>query len=63
MTLIIGPQDYEIHSINSIRNNQDISINDYGQLLLDLCIAAKLRILNGNTGEISKKLFLALMVF
>ena len=25
------PQDYEIDSITSIRNNQDISINDYGQ--------------------------------
>ena len=43
------PQDYEIDSITSIRNNQDISINEYGQQLLDLCRAAKLRILNGRT--------------
>ena len=43
------PQAYEIDSITSIRNNQDISINEYGQQLLDLCIAAKLRILNGRT--------------
>ena len=43
------PKDYEIDSVTSIRNNQDISINDYGQQLLDLFIAAKLRILNGRT--------------
>ena len=43
------PLDYEIDSIASIRNNQDISIYDYCQQLLDLCIAAKLRILNGRT--------------
>ena len=42
-------QDYEIESITSIRNNQNISINDYGQQLLDLFIAAKLRFLNGTT--------------
>ena len=41
------PQYYEIDSITSIRNNQDISINDCGEQLLDLYIAAKLRILNG----------------
>ena len=45
------PQDYKIDSITSIRNNHDISINDYVQQLLDLCIAAKLRILNGRTRE------------
>ena len=44
------PQSYEIDSITSIKNNQDISINDNGRQLLDLCIAAKLRILNGRTG-------------
>ena len=43
------PQDCEIDSITSIRKNQDISINEYGQQLLDLCIASKLRILNGRT--------------
>ena len=40
------PQDYEVHSITLIRNNQDISLNDYDQQLLDLCKAAKLRILS-----------------
>ena len=43
------PQDHEKDRITSIRNNEAISINDYGQQLLDLCIAAKLRILNGRT--------------
>ena len=32
-------------------NNRDISINDYSQQLLDLCIAAKLRIINDRTRE------------
>ena len=43
------PQDYELDIVTSVRNNQDVSINDYGLQLLDLCIAAKLRILNGRT--------------
>ena len=43
------PQDYEIDSITSLRNNQDISMNGYGQYLLDLCTGARLRILNGRT--------------
>ena len=43
------PQDYEIYDITSIKNNQNIPINDYGQLLLDLCIATKLIILVGRT--------------
>ena len=49
------PQDYKIDSRTSRRNNQDISINDYGQQLLDLCIAAKLRILDGrNRGDLKE---------
>ena len=44
------PQDYEI-DITSVRNNQDISINDYGQQLWDLCIAANLRICNRTKGD------------
>ena len=43
------PQDYEIDIITSVINNQDISINDYGQQLWDLCIAANLRIRNSRT--------------
>ena len=48
------PQNYEIDSIASVRNNQALSINDYGQQLLDLCVAAKLRISMVGLGEISK---------
>ena len=43
------PQDYELDTIRSVRNNQDTSVNEYGQQLLDLCIETKLRILNGRT--------------
>ena len=39
------PQDYELDTIRSVRNNQDTSVN--GQQLLDLCIETKLKILNG----------------
>ena len=42
-------QNYEIDSLTSVRKNQDISINEYGQQLLDLYIASKLRSLNGKT--------------
>ena len=42
------PQYYEIDSITSIRNNQDISVNDYGEQLLDLCRTDG-RTLNGRT--------------
>ena len=42
-------QNYEIDSLTSVRKNQDISVNDYGQQLLDLYIASKLRSLNGKT--------------
>ena len=42
-------QNYEIDSLTSVRKNQDISINDYVQQLLDLYIASKLRSLNGKT--------------
>ena len=42
-------QEYELDAITSVRNNQDTSVNQYGQQLLDLCIETKLRILNGRT--------------
>ena len=51
------PQDYELYKIRSVRNNQDTSVNDYGQQLLDLCIETKLRILNGRTrGDLQRHL-------
>ena len=34
--LVYLPQDYEIDSITSIGNNQNISINDYGRTKEDL---------------------------
>ena len=45
------PQDYELDTIRSVRNNQDTSVNEYRQQLLDLCIETKLMILNGRTRE------------
>ena len=29
------PQDYELDTIRSVKNNQDTSVNEYGQQLLD----------------------------
>ena len=43
------PLDYEFDTIRSVRNNQDSSVNEYGQQLLNLCIKTKLRISNGRT--------------
>ena len=43
------PGDYEPDKFTVSRNNEDVSINYFGQQLLKLCIAAKLRILNGRT--------------
>ena len=41
------PGDYELDTFTMSRNNEDVSINYFGQR--KLCIAAKLRILNGRT--------------
>ena len=41
------PEGYELYIVNSSRNNQDLSVNEYGRQLIDLCIASKLRISNG----------------
>ena len=43
------PGDYELDTFAVSRINEDVSINYFGQKLLKLCIAAKLRILNGRT--------------
>ena len=43
------PRNYELDIIRSVRNNQDTSVNEHGQQLLDLCIETKLRNLNGRT--------------
>ena len=43
------PQDYELNTIRSVKNNWGTSVIEYGLQLLDLCIETKLRILNGRT--------------
>ena len=43
------PCDYELDTFTVSRNKEDVSINYFGQQLLKLRIAAKLRILNGRT--------------
>ena len=40
------PGGYELDTFTVSRNNEDVSINYFGQPLLKLCIAAKLRIFN-----------------
>ena len=43
------PENYELYTHVTRRNNEDISVNMFGEQLIDLCIASKLRILNGRT--------------
>ena len=43
------PGDYELDTFTVSRNIEDVSINYFGEQLLQLCIAAKLRILNDGT--------------
>ena len=40
--LHFSPGGYELDIVNSSKNNQDISVNKYGQQLIDLSIASKL---------------------
>ena len=47
--LHFSPEGYELDIDNSSKNNQDISVNKYGQQLIDLSIASKLSILNVRT--------------
>ena len=41
------PDDYKIDKITTLRNNQDIRVNEYGQKLIDFAISTKCKILNG----------------
>ena len=51
------PQDYELHTIRSIRNNQDTPVNECGRHVLNLCTEAKLRILNDRSqGDIQRNM-------
>ena len=47
--LIYLPQYYELDTSRSVRNNQDTSVNQHEQNLLNLCNEAKLMILYGRT--------------
>ena len=41
------PEGYELDTFMTHRNNDDVSLNSYGEQLIQLCIASKLRVLNG----------------
>ena len=40
-------EGYQLDTFTMIRNNEDVSLNSYGEQLIQLCIASKLRVLNG----------------
>ena len=43
------PESYELDTLTTHRNNEDVSLNSYGEQLIQFCIASKLRVLNGRT--------------
>ena len=43
------PEGYELDTFTTHRNNEDVSLNSYGEQLIQLCIPSKLRVLNGRT--------------
>ena len=43
------PEGYKLDTSTTHRNNEDVSLNSYGEQLIQLCIASKLRVLNGRT--------------
>ena len=50
------PPNYHNDNFATIRNNTDHIVNEWGQFIADLCISARLCILNGRTnGDISGK--------
>ena len=42
-------EGYELDTFTTHRNNKDVSLTSYGDQLIQLCIASKLRVLNGRT--------------
>ena len=44
-------ESYELDTLTTHRNNEDVSVNSYGQQLIQLYIPSKLRVLNGRTRE------------
>ena len=47
--LDILPEDYELDTFTTHRNNWYISLSSCREQLIQLCIASKLRVLNGKT--------------
>ena len=45
------PEGYELNTFMTYRNNEGVSLNSYGEQLIQLCIASKLRVLNGRTRQ------------
>ena len=45
-------EGYELDTFTTHRNNEDVSLNSYGEQLIQLCIASKLRVRNGRTGDL-----------
>ena len=45
------PDNYEVDQFITLRNNQDIYTNSYGEKLIDFTISTKMRILNGGNVE------------
>ena len=43
------PEGYELDTFTTHRNNKDVPLNSYGEQLIQICIASKLRVLNGRT--------------
>ena len=43
------PECYELDTFTTHRNNEDVSLNSYGEQLIQLCIASQSRVLNGRT--------------
>ena len=41
------PEGYELDTFTTHRNNEEVSLNSYGEQLIQLSIASKLRVLNG----------------
>ena len=43
------PKGYELDTFTAHRNNENVSLNNYVEELIQLCITSKLRVLNART--------------
>ena len=53
---------YKLDTFTTHRNKEDVSINNYGEQLIQFCIRSKLRILNARTRGIYKDISSALNI-